>query len=823
MVWRNRALRGALMTAVSTPVLLGLSTTAWAQGADLGAVTVAAAPKPVAQKKVRAPVRAAARPAARTRRVAAPRATPAPVVAGLPISSDRAIGSAAPAGSAPALAPSQGSLNAFQPGSVVSDKILHDVVAPGSDYNETVKYTPGFYSSNGNSVGDSKSGWRGFKDGQFNITYDGIPFGDANDPSHHSAAYFPSAFIGSILIDRGPGAASQVGYATFGGTMAMRSYELSDKFGGNVQSSFGTFNTFTTSATVQSGLIKDTGVRAMLQFSHLNSTGQIQYGKVKTDQVLAKVDKDFGGVKLTAFANYGVEAYNNVNSITWQQLQQYGKNYGQVNGNRNTQQYVGYNNSVKQTDMEYLKLEASPWDWHIDNKLYTYSYYYPTYQNNAADQTVETGSGAIQSVTVPVPPPIGGKSAKIAFNVAATDVTGFIKYNNYRAYGDIFNVSRDVNAGVASGTFRTGFWVERVDNERLQEYVDYTTGQLYPSLFTSAAQASAFPQAAYKLNLNSHIVNFQPYAEYEWKPTEKLSITPGYKYESFTRIHDAAINQTTLQPLYYTANYTASLPFLAVRYKVNDEMTVYAQASKGFLAPTVSAFYVFNPANGGIAPQTTTNLQAGAVYKSNAFTASFDIYQITANNFPVTSTVVGGPNNGDTLYQNAGTARYRGAELEGTYAFGNGLAAYASGALIEAKFIKGPNTGLIVGGAPRYTLAGGLIYDDGMFFGSLLNKVTGDSYGAGGQIVSTAAANGTLNKIAAFSTTDFVAGIRSSYFKQMGLGEKAEFKIGVSNIFDHRSLTDVGGTPGGLTPVTAGLTYAFQPGRTIYAQLKVDF
>ena len=152
---------------------------------------------------------------------------PAPAT-GLPISSPDAIGSKAPPGSAPALAPSQAPLDSFEPTSVVSDKILRDVVIPSGDYNDAVKYTPGFYSSNPNGpLGDAKGGWRGFQDGQYNITFDGIPFGDENDPTHHSAAYFPAAFLGKVSVDRGPGAASQVGYATFGGTLAMQSFELS--------------------------------------------------------------------------------------------------------------------------------------------------------------------------------------------------------------------------------------------------------------------------------------------------------------------------------------------------------------------------------------------------------------------------------------------------------------------------------------------------------------------------------------------------------------------------------------------------------------------
>jgi iron complex outermembrane receptor protein len=737
-----------------------------------------------------------------------------------PIASDAAIGSKAPPGSAPALAPAQGSLNAFEPGSVVSDKVIRDLIPPSSDYNETAKYTPGFLSNNANGLlGDSKSGWRGFQDGQFNITFDGIPFGDANDPTHHSSAYFPARFLGSVVVDRGPGAASQVGYATFGGTLALSSIPLSNTFGGSIDAEYGSFSTFSSGVTMQTGLIGDTGVRTLLQYSHGDTLGALQYGKVNQDQFLAKIDKTVGDFRITVFTTYGQQQYNNVNPITYPQLQLYGKTYGEVNGNPKSQQFYDYNNSQKQTDMEYVRLEGGFDDWHIDNTAYTYSYWYPQMQNNGADQTIEgnastANGGTITSVSIPT---ITGGKVKVAIKgVTNGDVVGYIKYNDYRAYGDIFKLSRDVDAGIASGTLRFGIWFERVDNNRLQEYEDYTTGLTFPQLGNSTP-------ASYKLLLSSYITNSQPFIEYEWRPLERLSITPGFKFESFSRNHDAIINQTTLSPLYYSATYTSSMPFLAARYKLTPELTVYAQASKGFLAPTVSAYYVFDPQIAGIQPQTTVNYQAGTVYKSNRITADFDIYQVTADNFPITNTL----STGETIYQNGGTARYRGIEGEGSYSITNGLSVYASAALIQAKYISGAFNDKRVGDAPDYTAAGGFIYDDGMFFGSLLQKFTGGYYGSNGQKAPAAGTNTSLNYVEPYNTTDLVVGVRSEGLKQwlnVSLPKSAELKLGIYNIFDHQNITEIAGSPVGLTSINnTTLAYSFLPGRTIFGGLKVNF
>ncbi|HEY8064507.1 MAG TPA: TonB-dependent receptor [Methylosinus sp.] len=831
------ALRLSLLASAAAFVgAVAPSSEALAQ-ADIGAVTVVARhAKPKKTKKAPSTAHRGAQRVALSSRGAGGSHAPARVASGvaptgssapasqIPIASDAAIGSKAPPGSAPALSPSQAPLDSFEPGSVVSDKIIQDVIAPGSDFNDVVKFTPGFYNSNSNgSLGDSKGGWRGFKDGQYNITFDGIPFGDANDPSHHSAAYFPSSFLGKVVLDRGPGAASQVGYATFGGTLGMFSHELKDEFGGNVQSSYGNFSTFVTSTQVQSGYIKETGTRALFEYSHAQTAGAQQYGNVETNQFLGKVERQFEGVTATLFGTYGREHYDNVISVTYPQLYAGGYRYGGVSGNPLTQQYVGYNNSEKQTDLEYVKLKGDAFGFHFEDKVYTYSYWYPSLQNNGADQTIEglasvANKGTIQNVSVPTAS--GGKTS-LGFNVPNGDVTGYVKYNNYRAWGNIFDVSRDFEAGLASGTLHTGVWWERVDNWRYQEYIDYTTGTLYPYLAKTAQGAY---QGAYKLDLGSHIQNVQPFVEYEWRPIDGLSITPGFKFESFTRNQTARINQTTISPQYFEKTYTASLPFFAVRYKVTPEVTVYGQASRGFLAPTVSAYYVLDPTQNNIQPQTTTNFQLGAVYKSEALTADIDVYQITANNFPVTNTTT----TGLTTYQNGGTARYRGVEAQATYKIIQGLAAYASGAVSDARYLEGQFSGLYVGNAPRYTVAGGFIYDDGTFFGSLLHKVTGDQWGAQGQrsatSIYTGVTNPYLNYIPAYHTTDLVVGARGDYFRPLGFGNKVEIKFGITNLFDNHGVTDIGGKPDGLTSIAnTTLTYSFQAGRIIYGGLKVDF
>ena len=741
---------------------------------------------------------------------------------GLPVSAPAAVGSQAPAESAPALAPSQASLDSIEPASIVSDKVIRDVIQPVSDYNETVKYTPGWMSNNTNGLlGDAKGGWRGFVDGQYNVTFDGIPFGDMNDPTHHSAAYFPAAFLGEVVADRGPGPASQVGYATFGGTLGLHSIDLSDAFGGYVQESAGSFRTQGSVITVQTGNIDGTGVRGLFQYNNAYTAGAIEDGKVNQNQFLAKVQDRLGDFTLTALSAYGTENYDNIAAITYPQWQAYGKKYGEVNNNPLTQQFVGYNNSQKQTDMEYVDLDGTLSGWHVDNKLYTYAYTYPALQNNGGDQTIE----GLQTLTnnalsnkggvliVKVPTLTGGKTSVPVVGISNTDVIGYLKDNNYRAVGDIFEVDRHIDAGIASGLLRAGLWWEHGDNDRLQQWYDYTKGATLQALGNGL-------QESYKLDLSSHITTVQPFVEYEWSPLADLKITPGFKYEFFSRDHDALVNQTTLQPLYYSHTYNSAQPYIAANYKLTDQISVYAQASKGFLVPAVEAYYVFNPAISDIKPQTTDNYQAGVVFKNEKFTADADVYRIVASNYTTTDTLP----NGETYLGNSGTARFQGVEAEGAYAIGEGWSAFASGALIQAKFISGSSQDQRVGDAPSYTAAGGIVFDNGKFFGSLMQKFTGDFYGSSGQFATTSTTNGALNHVKAYNTTDLVIGVRGKDIESVPMLRNVTFKVGMYNIFNHQNVTEIAGSPSGLTSINnTTLAYSFLAGQTTFASLSIGF
>src|ERR1017187_338451 len=98
-------------------------------------------------------------------------------------------------------------------------------------------------SSDGVGLGQSKTYFRGFPDGDYDIDFDGIPFYDTNSPSHHSWAFFPSQWIGGVDFDRSPGSASTIGPTPFGGSIHLLSKPLTSEMDLRGSFSIGTWNT----------------------------------------------------------------------------------------------------------------------------------------------------------------------------------------------------------------------------------------------------------------------------------------------------------------------------------------------------------------------------------------------------------------------------------------------------------------------------------------------------------------------------------------------------------------------------------------------------
>ena len=174
------------------------------------------------------------------------------------------------------LAPMDALLDERSARTEITQAFIQNFTSPVADYGEAVEMAPGTFTLNGNGVGlgQSKTYFRGFPDGDYDIDFDGIPFYDTNSPTHHSWAFFPSQFLGGIDFDRSPGTASTIGPTPFGGSIHLLSRDVSPVQSIRGGFSYGSFHTLLYDGEYDSGSFGP-GHKASLQIDvhHMNSNG----------------------------------------------------------------------------------------------------------------------------------------------------------------------------------------------------------------------------------------------------------------------------------------------------------------------------------------------------------------------------------------------------------------------------------------------------------------------------------------------------------------------------------------------------------------------
>ena len=563
--------------------------------------------------------------------------------------------------------PITSSVHTFQPQAIISRSIIEDSVPSTADFSDVILLTPGASgTSNGGGPGlsESKTILRGFQDGSYNITFDGVPFGDSNNPTHHSTAYFPDGTYERIIVDRGPGAATDLGQASYGGNIHLISRETKDDFFGELQGTYGSYKTSQIRATINSGEIASLGglkVIAVGEYKVSDSALSGQHGWYVNGFIKAELpigenakfsilssynqsldhQSDNNGVSCTAKlvttagGSGPFPQTDGNNCLATSQVGLYGKLYGLVDFN--DPRFAGtlypgarreWNWRNKTTDMEIARLQWNITDWlTVDNKAYTY--FYKNFGISAETTTTAyTGGIATQttcggmSTRVPTPgSTITAAGNPSAFTTTASDIPGYTKQNKYRTSGDILEFTAKTGIGIAS----FGVWYEHSTSYRFRYDYDFTrafaAGAIGDGHFDFAAASNFFnhkeTNQAFNKQLNGAVVpNYIRYDEYSsWDQIQgfgefafkllhnRLTVTPGIKVQNFTRkINTPIAAQTTRVGIKAEASYKPTLPYFSANFLIQPNFSVYAQFAKGFLIPQLSDSLevVYPTASGGV-------------------------------------------------------------------------------------------------------------------------------------------------------------------------------------------------------------------------------
>jgi len=664
------------------------------------------------------------------------------------------------------LAPSQSTLDARSAKSEISPEFIQNFSSPVADYSELLNMAPGTFSVNPNGVGlgHGKIYFRGFKDGLYTMSVDGIPFNDTNDPTHHSWAFFPSQFIAGIDFDCSPGSAATIGPTNFGGSINMLSRSVPYTSDIRATASYGSFNTRMLALYLDSGQFggKDKKSSLVINLHQMLSDGYQTYNYQKRVAGFMKYQYRLNErTTFTVFCGL-VDLWTNTPNLkgpTRAQVALFGDDY-LMSGDPSRTDYYGYNFYHVQTDFEYFGIHSDlGHGWNLDNKMYTYRYWNKqNYQNGA---TITTTS--------------------------AID-----KLNGYRKVGDVLAVSHESRRGI----LRTGLWYEWAYTDRYQIPSD-------PRTWVDT------PLGNFHENFNT--TSLQPFAEYEYKVTRALSVTGGVKLAdyllNFTQFADNGKTVGSLNGAPYVkhdTSYRKWSPSLDARYKVRGNWTTYAQFATGSVIPPTSVFD-FKNAQVAVLPKPTTvkTFQAGSVVKFNRVTLDVDAYYSHFQN-PYAST----PDiSGEPIFYQTGPSNTKGVEAESNILIGYGFSVYLNGTIGRARYAQ---TGLYVANSPQNTETVGLTYRVKNWDLGFFSKRIGPMYND----------NGAVNQAVAidpFNVTNLFLNYTvrgDSYLR----GTK--FRLGINNLLDKHSIV-------GVTPALANSALSpndiltLMPGRSV--SLTVTF
>jgi iron complex outermembrane receptor protein len=672
-------------------------------------------------------------------------------------------------------APMDSVLEARSARTEVTAPFIKNYTSPLSDYSELVQTAPGTFSVNSNGVGlgDSKTYFRGFKDGYYDITFDGIPFEDTNTPSHHSWAFFPSEFIGSVDFDRSPGSASTIGPTPFGGSINLLSHDLSPRQTIRTGYSYGSFNTQLFDINYDSGDFGGQNKKSSLfaDFHRMTSDGYQSFNFQNRLAGSVKYRYKFSDRTSLIFFGSWLQLESNTPNAkgpTRSQVAQFGPRFLLTDDPTSALYYKFYTYRVP-TDFEYVEFNTQlGHGWNIDVKPYTYSYYNHQFYNNSL--------------------------------TAITTTSAVDKLNSYRKYGENAVATEVSHYGI----FRTGLWYEWATTDRFQIPSDPRT-----------RIDAALPNFHEKFITNS----VQPYVEYSYTPTKKLTLTGGLKFAYYRQdLTQFADNGKTVGSLngqasvFHSAGYSSVLPSFDANYRLTNNWSIYGQFATGSVIPPSGVFDV-KDANVTILPKPTMarTFQGGTVLKLKYFTFNADAYYTHFQN-DYSATPDPSSTNG-TQYTASGDSVSKGFEAEANFYLTHGFSFYINGTAGSAKYVTDglPNKGLWVANTPTDTESAGLSYHSRFFDTGIFDKRVGPMWND-----NTAVNGTTLNQVIPIAEFNVVNAFVNFGLKNTSHFDETKFKLSINNLLDKHNITSVTQVVKGpfYTP-GSGDTLGLLPGRSV--------
>ncbi|MFT9257761.1 MAG: TonB-dependent receptor [Acetobacter sp.] len=632
----------------------------------------------------------------------------------------------------------------IQPGSEpqASSLVGQDFIArqaPTSTAYELVAQMPGANVSGSDPFGFSPQtniSIRGMNGDAIGYVLEGMPLNDIAYYTGYPSQFADSENYESVAVQQGaPDLDSPVLNAA-GGLMKLRFRTPSDKAGGFVNASYGSYNTNRQFLRLESGEIGRTGLRGFVSYSHAQTDNWRGPGRDERQHVDFKLEKTWGHGNSAAFLgswNQAIDSYYPQATLESWRLDG-------IHGANNLAARFDPTNDAAGTDYWRLARQpertlymGAPVTLHFDHGLTLRATPYAQgAYGNAPGGTQLPVSGLFNGAT-PVQDTLNAPVVVDDYATVRADYT-------QRSYRSGFTAALDWTRG--HNTLSVGYWYDYGDDAERETFAVVGANGHAGSIWGATPILTAPGQPL--VGADNHTIaqtNALFLGDRLSLLHDRLLLSAGFKEVMASRTGTNGVPGAVWRT---GTNTAVPLPRLGARFQITPHHQVFFDATTNFRTPAETAMYDgYDPTSGALIQKGTTSLrneysiaeELGYRYADDRVVGTLTLFNYNFTNRQIaTLAMVNGAPVQSTL--NAGGQTSRGVDVEVGLRPWHHFSPYVSGeylhATIDNDLYSGgdwlPTRGRRAVRSPTLQAAGGLTYDDGHLFGVITAHYTGHQY-----------------------------------------------------------------------------------------------
>ncbi|NHO33175.1 TonB-dependent receptor [Acetobacter fallax] len=620
---------------------------------------------------------------------------------------------------------------------------------------------------------------RGMNESQIGYLFEGAPLADPINYEPYTSMLVDSENLGSVTVSQGSPDLNAPFYNAVGGQITATEMNPAHKMGGFLDVGGGTHSANKEFIRLETGDIGNSGVRGFVSFSHTSYNNFRGPGGMFRYHVDSKFVKEWGDDNsISAIFSYNRQQATSWRSPTKAQWDQYGIGFA-------------YDPKFTPGDSAYYKLNQSninsqlvvlPMHFTLADrlKLHVSPYYVHQFGPSLGGENIPASGGYYGTQQYGTLNP--GAGTVVNGNILTSSRDPW----NQKTGG--INASADWNI-TRSNTFSFGCWYAYTTHEELSDFSPvYPDGQGWSN---ENIKVNGKILSGYDLNFMQQ-VNTLFIADTQRLLNDKLTISAGFRVAMVSRQGTNLIPGAN--PYKMQGNYFEPLPQFSANYQITDKDQIYINGTTSFRAPeSVEAYsQIFDPNSAhavmqpqSLKPEYSIGEEIGYRHHGSFYNFAMSLFNYNMTNHQVTSTgYIPGTNLMVASPINIGGQTSRGVTAELGFRRWHHISPYFSGQFLHSTFDNNFNTGTgvlptagkIAVGAPKFTGAIGLNYDDGTYFGNFQLRYVDTQY--------TTFMND--EKMPAYLTSDITLGYR---MKSFGRIKHPQIQLNLMNIGDNHYLS----------------------------------